>query len=196
MNLENIDENPVSTDLIKEVALEMSKVWGFKPIAAPGPILWGVNVHPEGRPEGTKAECLRFDTGLVVIDFASVEHATLPNIWHEICHTLQPVGMSDGRYIGNPAEVEAHCLGFSAQLREMGIDQEQRKALARAMTRAVGGCANLMPALITLEPPMILRAFADGELAVVCLQIAEAMVKENSEVAAEFDEIVQRLRSL
>lgn len=195
MNLENIDENPVSTDLIKEVALEMSEVWGFTPIPAPGPILWGVNVHPEGRPERTKAECLRFESGLVVIDFAAVEHATLPNIWHEICHTLQLPGMSDGRYIGNPAEVEAHCLGFSAQLREMGIDQEQRKALARAMSQAAGGCANLMPALIALEPQMILQAFAEGELAVVCLQIAEAMMKEGSEAAAEFDEIAQRLRA-
>ena len=104
--------------------------------------------------------------------------------------------MSDGRYIGNPAEVEAHCLGFSAQLSEMGVGQEKRKALARAMTQAVGGCANLMPTLITLEPPMILRAFAEGELTDVCLQIAEAMVKENSESAAEFDEIAQRLRAL
>ena len=196
MNLENIDENPVSTDHIEQVALEMSEVWGFTPIPAPGPILWGVNVHPEGRPERTKAECLRFDSGITVIDFAAVEHATLPNVWHEVCHTLQPIDMSDGRYIGNPAEVEAHCLGFSAQLWEMGIDQEQRKALARAMSQAAGGCANLMPALITLEPRMILQAFAEGELAVVCLQIAEAMVKEGGEAAAEFDEIAQRLRAL
>ena len=196
MNLENIDETPVSTDIIEQVALEMSEVWGFTLITAPGPILWGVNVHPEGRPEGTKAECLRFEGGVVVVDFSSEEHVTLPNIWHEVCHVLQPHGMTDGRYIGNPAEIEAHCLGFSAELSELGVDGESRKALACAMTEAVGGPANLMPALITLKPQMILRFFAEGELAAVCLEIAETMVKDGGDNAAEFDEIAQRLRAL
>ena len=196
MNLANIDASPISPDLINQVAAEMAGVWGFTPVIPTMPILWGLDVHPEGRPKGTKVECLKFEDGLIVIDFSSAEHATLPNIWHEVCHALQPRGMSDGRYVGNPAEIEAHCIGFSAELCQLGVADGQRKELVAAMTQAVGEPANLMPALIAMHPQKILQAFADGELAAVCLKFAELLTSQVAEHAAEFDEIAQRLRAL